>query len=141
MDKAEKAAIARQNSERFKTGRPNYTGVDGRTYMLDRKTPSGKANIRTAAVRNRRDRPSMAAVYRIEHWLLGKGRYTKSYIPAAEQKRIIAEYGLVFSRRLQQYSAPEEQVWAKFTQRFPEALAREQIACYAELQYRAAHKR
>lgn len=141
MEKSEKAAIAKQNCERFKIGRPDYTAVDGRTYMLDRKVPSGKANIKTAALRNRRDRPSMMAIYRIECWLLGKGRYTKSYVPAAEQKRIIHEYCLVFSERLRQYSAPEELVWDKFIQRFPDRLAREGITCYAELQYRAMHRR
>lgn len=43
MDKQEKTAIAVSNTQRFKIGRPDYKAVDGRTYQLDRKTPSGKA--------------------------------------------------------------------------------------------------
>ena len=141
MDKTEKAAIAAHSSRRFKIGRPPYAAVDGRVYILDKTPGSGRACIKTAALRNRRDRPSMLAVYRIEHWLLGKGRYAKSYVPAGEQARLAQEYGLVFSRRLQQYCAPEEQVWGEFARRFAEKLAREDIASYTELYYRATHRR
>ena len=89
MDNQEKTAIAVSNTQRFKIGRPDYKAVDGRTYQLDRKTPSGKACIKTCAIRLVRDRPSLMDVYRIEHWLSGRGRYEKSAITKLEREIII----------------------------------------------------
>ena len=85
MEKQEKAMLAHSNSQRLKAQTPDYTAVDGRVYRLDKKLPSGKPNMRTCAIRVMRDRPSLMDVYRIEHWLSGKGRYGKSYVPAAEK--------------------------------------------------------
>lgn len=141
MDKGEKTWIAAANSARFQQQRPEYRAVDGRTYQLDREVPSPKPNIKTAAVRNRRDRPSAAAIYRIEHWLSGKGRCPGKALPADQRDCIIAEYGLTFSQRMQQYTAPEEQVWQVFLARWPDKLAAEGIHSYAELLYRATHRR
>ena len=78
MEKQEKAMLAHSNSQRLKAQTPAYTAVDGRVYQLDKKLPSGKPNMRTCAIRVMRDRPSLMDVYRIEHWLFGKGRYGKS---------------------------------------------------------------
>lgn len=101
MTKGEKMSAAVNNSEKYKIGRPEYTSTDGRTYILDKKVPSSKANIKTSAIRNRRDRPSMIDVYRIEYWLSGKGRYKKNYVPAEDKERILTEYELNFSERMQ----------------------------------------
>lgn len=141
MDKWEKAGIAKDNSERFKVGRPEYKATDGRTYVLDKKVPSAAPNIKTCALRLRRGRPSLMAVYRIEHWLSGKGRYTKNNVPTAERARIMAEYGLEFSQRLQQYFASEESVWEKLLAKYPEKIRNERIRSYAELAYRAESRR
>ena len=141
MTKGEKTSAAVNNSEKYRVGRPEYKATDGRTYVLDRKVPSSAPNIKTAAVRNRRDRPSMVDVYRIEHWLSGKGRYAKNYVPAEEKERILSEYELDFSDRMQQYFATEENVWAKLLVKYPDKIQSERLASYSEAAYRAKHRR
>ena len=141
MDKQEKTAIAVSNTQRFKIGRPDYKAVDGRTYQLDRKTPSGKACVKTCAIRLVRDRPSLMDVYRIEHWLSGRGRYEKSAIPKLERERIIGEYMLAYDETLRRYFNTEEVLWEMFQEKFPEKVAEERITSYGELLYRAKHRR
>ena len=141
MDKQEKTAIAVSNTQRFKIGRPDYKAVDGRTYQLDRKTPSGKACIKTCAIRLVRDRPSLMDVYRIEHWLSGRGRYEKSAIPKLERERIIGEYMLAYDETLRRYFNTEEVLWEMFQEKFPEIVAEERITSYGDLLYRATHRR
>lgn len=141
MDKREKAAIAGENARRFQEGRPSYTGVDGRTYQLDRKEPSGKACIKTCALRLVRDRPSLLDVYRMEHWLSGRGLFQKSAVPKAERERIIREYQLSYDDTLRRYFSPEEELWQRFQEKFPQALARERITSYGELLYRSKYRR
>lgn len=137
MEKQEKAMLAHPNSQRLKAQTPDYTAVDGRVYRLDKKLPSGKPNMRTCAIRVMRDRPSLMDVYRIEHWLSGKGRYGKSYVPAAEKERIIAEYGLSFSQQLQRYTASEEKLWELFLERFGAQIQEKHIESYGELMNKA----
>lgn len=141
MSKTDKLLIATERSARFQTKHPDYKAVDGRTYALEEKMPSTAPKIRTAAVRNRRDRPSAAAIYRIEHWLEGKGRCPGKGLPPAQRERIIAQYGLAFSQRLNQYTASEEAVWQVFLDRWPDKLAAEGIHSYGELLYRATWHR
>ena len=116
MDKQEKTAIAVSNTQRFKIGRPDYKAVDGRTYQLDRKTPSGKACIKTCAIRLVRDRPSL-------------------------MERIIGEYMLAYDETLRRYFNTEEVLWEMFQEKFPEKVAEERITSYGELLYRAKHRR
>lgn len=137
MNKREKAAIAAERSRRLTAQTPAYTAVDGRTYRQEPRVPSGKPNLRTCIVRVARDRPSLMDVCRIEHWLAGKGRYGKNYVPPKERERIIAEYGLVFSELLQRYTAPEETLWDIFCARYGEKLRAERIESYSELMRRA----
>lgn len=141
MEKREKAAIAVSNTQRFKTGRPMYTAVDQRTYQLDRNVPSGKACIRTCALRVLRDRPSLMDVYRMEHWLSGRGICHKSAVSKADRERIIAEYQLQYDGKLRRHYNSEEALWALFQAKFPEKLADEHVTSYGELLYRAKHRR
>ncbi len=141
MEKQEKAAIAASNTRKFKIGRPEYTAVDKRTYQLDRPVPSGNANLKTCAIRVVRDRPSLMDVYRIEHWLSGKGLYQKSSIPKADRERILTEYKLEYDEVLRRYCNSEESLWALFFERFPGKIAEERITSYGELLYRAKHRR
>lgn len=141
MEKWEKTAIATSNTQRFKIGRPDYKSADGRTYQLDRKVPSGKACIKTCAIRLVRDRPSLMDVYRIEHWLSGRGIYHKTSVPKADREHIIQEYQLRFDAQLRRYFNTEEIQWALFQERFPEAITAERITSYGELLYRAKYRR
>ena len=141
MEKREKAAIASSNNQRFKIGRREYTGVDKRTYQLDKKIPSGKACMKTCAVRVVRDRPSLMDIYRIEHWLSGKGFYQKSAVPSADRARLLAEYHLQYSEELRRYYNSEESLWVLFLERFPDKIAEERISSYGELLYRAKYRR
>lgn len=133
MDKKMKATIAAERSMRLKEQTPEYTAVDGRTYRQEQRVPSAKPNMRSCAPRVMRDRPSLIDVYRIEHWLSGKGRYGKSYVPSAEKERIISEYGLVFSQRLQRYTSTEEKLWEIFLERFGEKIREKRLESYSEL--------
>lgn len=88
-----------------------------------------------------RDRPSLMDVYRIEHWLSGKGTYFKSSIPKADRERIIAEYHLQYSDELRRFFNTEEALWELFLEKFPAKIEAERIATYGELLYRVKHRR
>ena len=141
MEKQEKAAIASSNARKFKIGRREYAAVDERPHQLDKRVPTAEPCIKTCAIRVVRDRPSLMDIYRIEHWLLGKGFYQKSSVPKADRERILAEYNLQYDEGLRRYCNSEEALWELFLKKFPAKIADEHITSYGELLYRAKHRR
>lgn len=139
--KEEKATQAAFHSARAKAKTHEYRSVDGRTYVTEQKTPSTTPDFHEVYKRLGHGFPSLAELYRCDHYLSGKGCCTKTQVPKRERERLMTDLALEFNRGMGRYTAPIDAVWAYFQGRYPDKLAQERITSYGELVYRSTHIR
>lgn len=142
MGKREKTYAAAGNSTRYmgRTVLGAYTSVDGRTYTPEKRLPSTEPYQKTLYRHIGDGWPSLIEIYRCEHYLSGRGIYSKPYIPAAEKETLMAELDLVFDERKRRYTMDPDKIWAHFQEKYPEKIAKERITSYGELAYRAKYR-
>jgi|GEM_PF-1228731 len=141
MSKGERASIATKWSAIFQRMHPHYTGVDGRTYQLDREAPSTEPDFKYAYQRMGHGFPSLTEVFRCDYYLANKVIFHKSGVPTRERDRLLQELELNFNQTMMRYTSSHDALWAYFSEKYPERLAQERITSYGELVHRAYYRR
>lgn len=134
-----KAINATVNSQRVKGRTFEYASVDGRVYQTEPQPPAMDTKRKTQYAGS--GFPSLIEIYRITHFLSGRGPYYKTYIPPKERDSLIEEIGLQYDNAKGRYTASHETLWEYFCKKYPEKIAEERITSYGELEYRSRHRR
>lgn len=120
------------------TPRGTHT-VMGRTYQNEKELnhvmdePTGK-------VYPGHGWPSLAAIYKIDQWLITGIRVYTSRPNDAEKNQLIQKYCLKWDDRKNRYTNSPEEIWGIVVQHHKDKLVENAITSYGELQYRSTYR-